>query len=264
MKGSNRLLRRGIACFLAVSTSAAWCDTVPSASSVVQATSTSLAEEVLAAAKLQAAIGTKYRMIYPRINYPAGDISPKEGLCCDVVIRALRAAGIDLQELVEEDLRSNRADYRGLNMGGFQQGFDKSWNHRRTAILDRFLSRHALALPTRFERATASEWRPGDIVIFKRNGNETWHVALVSDNQDPRTGEPMLIDAWMEPGRVSETHRLGRYGSVAGHYRLPTDFRERLSGEHQARAREAWTGYVEANNPPQFARVGSDAPEAEN
>ncbi len=258
------LLRLGMACSLAAGMGVAWADPIPSASAEVEIGAASLAEEILAAAKVQAGIGTRYRMIYPRIDYPAGDISPREGLCCDLVIRALRAAGIDLQELVEEDLRANRAEYRGLNMGGFQQGFDKSWNHRRTAILDRFLNRHAAVLPARFDRSSASEWQPGDIVIFRRNGSETWHVAVLSDSHDPRTGEPMLIDAWMEPGRVSETHRLGKYGPLAGHYRLPEDFRARLSGEHQARARAAWRVYVEANQPSQLARAGSGKSEERN
>ncbi len=219
-----------------------------------------LPAEIIAAARTMTTLSTRYTMSYPRIAYPAGDIDPREGLCCDVVVRALRAAGIDLQELVYEDYLTEPGPYRRARMGSFQgstasQGIiDKSWAHRRTALLDVFFSRKAITLPTKFSRKEADKWQPGDIVIFKRNGWETWHIALVSDATAPRTAEPMLIDAWLTPGRVSETHPLTSYGTIGSHYRIPDSFRDALPVEHQERARKAWTRYEEA---PRATRIAT-------
>lgn len=207
-----------------------------------EATST-LSVEILAAARKMTTLDTRYRMSYPRIAYPGGDIPASEGLCCDVVVRALRATGIDLQELVYEDYLSTPGPYRRARMGPFQGGIDKSWVHRRTALLDVFFARKAVTLPVKYSADKSGEWQPGDIVIFKRNGWETWHIALISDATAPKTGEPMLIDAWQEPGRVSETHSLTSYGTIGGHFRIPDALRKELPEEHRQRARKAWASY---------------------
>ncbi len=44
---------------------------------------------------------------YTRIGYPMGDVPQDRGVCTDVVIRAYRALGIDLQVLVHEDMSAN-------------------------------------------------------------------------------------------------------------------------------------------------------------
>ncbi len=215
-------------------------------SSATSEATVAVAAEIVNAAKAMTSLPTRYKMSYPKIAYPAGDIDPREGLCCDVVVRALRAGGIDLQELVYEDYLSEPGPYRRARMGPFQRGIDKSWAHRRTALLDVFFSRKALTLPTKYSSKTAEEWRPGDIVIYKRNGWETWHIALISDATAPKTAEPLLIDAWQDPGKVSQTHTLTSFGTIGGHYRIPDSMRDGLSSEHMDRARKAWAGYEEA------------------
>ena len=207
----------------------------------------SLADEILAAAKIGAALATPYRMSYPTIAYPGGDVSSNEGLCCDVVVRSLRAAGIDLQELVYEDSLAARELY--LEVAGrtaFDRPLNRSWIHRRTATLNLFFSRHALSLPTRYTEETRETWQPGDIVVYIRNGWETWHIAIISDATDAFTGEPMVIDSWRNPGYVSERHRLTAHGSIAGHYWIPDSLREGLSPEHVELAISAWSAYVTA------------------
>lgn len=205
----------------------------------------SLSEEILEAAKVCAAKKTRYRMSYPVIDYPGGDVSSEEGLCCDVVIRSLRAAGIDLQQLVYEDSQVARQEYLNAALRtNFQRPLNRSWIHRRTASLNLFLDRNTLSLPTVYNSETASTWRPGDIVIFERNGWETWHVAIVSDATDPFLGSPHLIDAWSSPGYTTDSHSLTSYGTIGGHYRIPEEFRDSLSADHQERARAAWLAFA--------------------
>src|SRR5258708_814958 len=72
--------------------------------------------------------------------YPGGDLDPTRGVCTDVVIRALRGAGIDLQSRVHEDiLRSPNAYASMLTRGRADANID----HRRVGPLKMYFDRHA-------------------------------------------------------------------------------------------------------------------------
>jgi uncharacterized protein YijF (DUF1287 family) len=179
-------------------------------------------------------------------------------LCSDVVIRSLRAAGIDLQQLIYEDSQWARSQYLDANRRtGFGRPLNRSWVHRRTANLNLFFKRHAIELPTRYDEETADTWQPGDIVIYVRKGWETWHTAIVSDVKSEIGGCPLVIDAWSQPGYVSETHILTEYGPIGGHYRIPESLRENLTEEHVAIAQQAWFRYVIGVPDSQVAATGS-------
>ena len=61
------------------------------------------AVDILLGAKKVALDGAIYRETAPRLPYPGGDVPRQDGVCTDVVIRALRNAGIDLQRAVHDD-----------------------------------------------------------------------------------------------------------------------------------------------------------------
>jgi len=65
---------------------------------VVQATP--LAEK----ARAQIGVTTGYDPAYRQIAYPGGDVPMQTGVCSDVVVRAFRGLGIDLQKEVHEDM----------------------------------------------------------------------------------------------------------------------------------------------------------------
>ena len=48
---------------------------------------------------------------YFRMSYPNGDVPPGKGVCTDVIIRAYRKIGIDLQKEVHEDMMANFSKY---------------------------------------------------------------------------------------------------------------------------------------------------------
>ena len=58
----------------------------------------------------------KYTPNYVALKYPNGDVPPKTGVCTDVVIRAYRKVGVDLQKEVHEDLKSNFSKYPKFNL----------------------------------------------------------------------------------------------------------------------------------------------------
>src|ERR1044072_677603 len=61
--------------------------------------------KLVAAARQQTRSAVIYDGSDTRIAYPMGDVPLARGVCPDVVIRAYRAIGIDLQVLVHEDMR---------------------------------------------------------------------------------------------------------------------------------------------------------------
>src|SRR3954463_9648146 len=74
---------------------------------------------VVDSAKAQTAVTTSYDPSYVKLAYPGGDVPERTGACTDVVIRALRAAGVDLQREVHEDMaRAFSAYPRRWGLGG--------------------------------------------------------------------------------------------------------------------------------------------------
>lgn len=62
--------------------------------------------KLIDAALAQTATVVTYNGTYFKIAYPMGDVPAEFGVCTDVIIRAYRKLGIDLQQFVHEDMRS--------------------------------------------------------------------------------------------------------------------------------------------------------------
>ncbi len=67
------------------------------------------AEKIVASVLAQ--LGTKYQPGYFAIDYPNGDIPIGQGVCTDVVIRSLRGARRDIQQLMHEDMKKRFGEY---------------------------------------------------------------------------------------------------------------------------------------------------------
>lgn len=81
-----------------------------------------------------------YTPNYIGIKYPNGDVPPKTGVCTDVVIRAYRKLGIDLQKEVHEDMVANFHLYPNLSKWGLKST-DTNIDHRRVPNLEVFFER---------------------------------------------------------------------------------------------------------------------------
>jgi uncharacterized protein len=109
---------------------------------------------LVAAGIAQTATKVRYDGSYRRIGYPGGDVPADLGVCTDVVIRAYRKLGIDLQVRVHEDMA--RAFEAYPKLWGLDRP-DTNIDHRRVQNLQTFLRRHgaAVAAPRRvMARAT--------------------------------------------------------------------------------------------------------------
>lgn len=132
------------------------------------------AARVVGAARSQVGVTVHYDPAYVRIGYPQGDVPADRGVCADVIVRAYRADGIDLQRLVHEDMAAHFAAYPHL--WGLR-GPDANIDHRRVPNLEAFFRRRGLALPVTRQ---AADYQPGDIVSW-RLPNGLAHIGLVSD-----------------------------------------------------------------------------------
>src|SRR5687768_14808619 len=61
-------------------------------------------KQLIEAAIEQSKITTGYDPSWVKIDYPNGDVPSDTGVCSDVVVRAFRKTGIDLQKEVHEDM----------------------------------------------------------------------------------------------------------------------------------------------------------------
>lgn len=150
-----------------------------------------------------------YDPSYVRLRYPGGDVPPERGVCTDVVVRAFRKAGVDLQEEVHEDMKAHFGAYPdkwGL------AGPDPNIDHRRVPNLMTYFERSGKALPLTHD---AGDYRPGDVVAW-RLGSGRDHIGVVSDHYS------------VDKGIYLVAHNIG-YGvtiedvlfafEVTGHYR---------------------------------------------
>lgn len=131
---------------------------------------------ILAAAHAQVGVTLHYDGRYQRLDYPGGDVPADRGVCTDVVIRALRAAGLDLQQAIHEDMRRDFAAYPAL--WGLARP-DRNIDHRRVPNVETWARRAGHALPVSTDPAA---YRPGDLVSW-RLPNGLPHIGLVSDRR---------------------------------------------------------------------------------
>ena len=144
------------------------------------------AERVVAAARRQVGVTLRYDPAYSVLTFPNGDVERVKGVCTDVVIRAFRdALGLDLQALVNADMRANFTAYP-KNWGLSRP--DRNIDHRRVPNLASFWRRQGASLPV---TDNAADWRPGDIFTAMVNGRLP-HTGIVSDRKDT-TGTPLVL-----------------------------------------------------------------------
>ena len=140
-----------------------------------------------AAAEARAEHRVLYDPAYVSIAYPWGDVAADRGVCADVVIRAYRALGVDLQQRVHEDMTSAFAAYPtywGLTRP------DPNIDHRRVLNLESFFARHGSRLPPSDNPA---DFQPGDVVAWnlRGEGGSLPHMGVVVDRVGA-SGNPMI------------------------------------------------------------------------
>jgi uncharacterized protein len=151
---------------------------------------------------------TGYDPSYQKIEYPNGDVPIETGVCSDVIVRAFRKGGVDLQKDLHEDMTNNFSAYPtrwGL------KGPDANIDHRRVPNLRTYFTRKGKSLST---DGGSETFMPGDIVTWDLGGGVD-HVGIV-------------VNVWYKPSqRYLVVHNMGSARmedvlfawKITGHYR---------------------------------------------
>lgn len=169
------------------------------------------ADTLVTAAREQVGVTLGYDPAYRRLSYPLGDVPLNTGVCTDVVIRALRQQGLDLQQEVHEDMRANFAIYP-KNWGLKRP--DRNIDHRRVPNLMTWFKRQGWSQSLSLQ---ASDYRTGDIVTWDLGGGLT-HIGIISDRQ-ASSGAPLVLH---NIGRGTQEEDILFAFKITGHYRIPS------------------------------------------
>lgn len=169
-------------------------------------------DKIVAGARLQLSWGTVYDGRYVKLSYPGGDVPKERGVCTDVVVRALRHAGHDLQKLIHEDMKvawDAYPRYPGVTKP------DRNIDHRRVPNQRVFFRRHGRTLTIETFPGKRAEWKAGDFVSWKLDSGLD-HIGVLTDRRGA-SGWPMAIH---NLSTTLEEDVLLSW-KITGHYRYP-------------------------------------------
>ncbi|MCW3125486.1 MAG: hypothetical protein JWO03_1144 [Bacteroidetes bacterium] len=151
-----------------------------------------------------------YDPTYVTIPYPNGDVAPDKGVCTDVIIRAYRKVGIDLQKEVHQDMVAHFDLYP--NIWGLKKA-DANIDHRRVQNLMVFFERHGARLPMTLN---AADYKPGDIVTWDL-GHGIVHIGVMVDRLSTDDKKRRMMVHNMGGGQVLADCLFNFH--ITGHYR---------------------------------------------
>jgi len=195
-----------------------WLRALLAASIVVLATSSGadrdgepdgFAERLVRAALERTNHRVTYDGSYRPIPYPNGDVPRDVGVCTDLVIRAYRELGIDLQEEVHEEMEAHFEAFP--NHWGLRRP-DPNIDYRRVPNLQTFFSRKGSVLPV---TARPEAYAAGDLVTWVVAGNLP-HIGIVTDRMSPDGKRPLVVH---NIGRGPQLEDILFSYPITGHYR---------------------------------------------
>lgn len=166
-------------------------------------------EKVNAGAIEQTTQTTGYDASYVKLDYPNGDVPPDTGVCADVVVRAFRKAGVDLQKELHEDMKGNFARYP-QKWGA--RGPDANIDHRRVPNLMTWFERQGKARPITRD---AKDYLPGDVVSWELD-NGLPHIGMVSKIKVEGTERYAVVHNIGLGARIEDALFAWK---ITGHYR---------------------------------------------
>jgi len=169
--------------------------------------------QIIASAIEQTTVTTGYDPAYVGIEYPNGDVAPETGVCSDVVVRAFRKAGIDLQKEVHEDMGRAWDEYP-KRWGA--PGRDTNIDHRRVGNLRTYFERLGKSRPITTDRA---QYLPGDIVAWDL-GNKVDHIGIVVNVWSEQSKGYLIVHNIGSGARLEDV--LLNW-EITGHYRYFTN-----------------------------------------
>lgn len=165
--------------------------------------------DIVEGARLEVKNHTKYRSNYYKGGYPPEN----EGVCTDVIWRALKNAGYLLKDDMDEDIAMNLNDYPRINEA------DPNIDFRRVKNQYQFFKKYMENLTIElipYDKENLKEWQGGDIVILSRPD----HIAVIS-NKRRKDGVPYVIhNAYDYPREEDKLLSWQERGKIIGHFRF--------------------------------------------
>ena len=167
-------------------------------------------KQMLDGAIAQAGVTTGYDPSYVALDYPGGDVPEKTGVCSDVVVRAFRKAGIDLQKEVHEDMKAARSEYP-TKWGAISA--DRNIDHRRVLNLMTYFKRQGKSLSISNE---STDYKPGDIVAWELTSG-IGHIGIVTNMLSDSENRYLIVHNIGAGTRIEDV--LFDW-TIKGHYRF--------------------------------------------
>lgn len=147
-----------------------------------------------------------YDPAYTTLKYPMGDVPMIKGVCTDVIIRALRLQGVDLQKLIHEDMKKSFAVYPkkwGL------KSTDRNIDHRRVPNIMTYFNRQGYEVKDK-------NYKAGDIVTWDL-GKGLVHIGIISNQKSLVNSTPLVIH---NIGSGTQENNILFDYKITGHYRI--------------------------------------------
>ncbi|MEK6303104.1 MAG: DUF1287 domain-containing protein [Acidobacteriota bacterium] len=152
----------------------------------------------------------EYDPSYTKLDYPGGDVPRERGVCADVVVRAFRGAGIDLQKQIHEDMEKHFPAYP--DRWGARKP-DSNIDHRRVPNLMTFFERAGKSVPITKQPA---DYLPGDVVAWELD-NHLLHIGLVIDAVAEGTPNYLVVHNIGAGAKIEDVVMAWK---IIGHYRM--------------------------------------------
>ncbi len=166
---------------------------------------TSTKQRFIEAARAQVGRTLIYDPAYVKLRFPGGDVPIVRGVCTDVLVRAFRGVGIDLQERIWRHKKAHPELYKGLYT---TDRLDPNIDHRRVKNIQAYLAARGYRVRGRF--------LPGDIVVWKLPGSNLDHIGICSDRLND-AGEPLIIH---NVGAGAKEEDVLRAYRIVDHFRV--------------------------------------------
>lgn len=167
-------------------------------------------KQFLLSALEQTQVTTGYDPSYVVLEYPGGDVPIQTGVCSDVLVRAFREAGVDLQKEVHEDMTLAWPAYP--RKWGTSRP-DRNIDHRRVLNLMTYFERKGYAIGA---TANRQDYLPGDVVAWDLGGGVE-HIGIVSH---VATGPEQHLQIIHNIGAGTKAEDVLFNWKIIGHYRF--------------------------------------------
>ena len=166
-------------------------------------------KQFIDAAIEQSKVTTGYDPSYVGLDYPNGDVPINTGVCSDVVVRAFRKVGIDLQKELHEDMTRAWSEYP-KKWGA--RGTDTNIDHRRVLNLNTYFTRQGKSLPITDNRA---DYLPGDVVVWELSDGVE-HIGILTNLWSEADQHYLLVHNIGSGARIEDVLLAWK---IIGHYR---------------------------------------------